>query len=54
MAAEHELTPTSYIGHHLSYRQISLGDSPFWTLHLDTLVTSIVLGWGIMLSSLTV
>ena len=23
---------------------ISLGDSPFWTLHLDTLVTSVVLG----------
>ena len=40
----HELTPTSYIGHHLANRTISLGDSPFWTLHLDTLVTSAVLG----------
>src|SRR5215207_9771825 len=39
-----ELTPTSYIGHHLGYREVSLGDSPFWTLHLDTLVTSAVLG----------
>ena len=39
-----ELTPTSYIGHHLQFRTISLGDSPFWTLHLDTLVTSAVLG----------
>jgi F-type H+-transporting ATPase subunit a len=39
-----ELTPTSYIGHHLGFRQVSLGDSPFWTLHVDTLVTSVVLG----------
>ena len=39
-----ELTATSYIGHHLANRTISLGDSPFWTLHLDTLVTSVVLG----------
>jgi F-type H+-transporting ATPase subunit a len=43
MAAQ-ELSPTSYIGHHLSFRQVSLGDSPFWTLHLDTLLTSAVLG----------
>jgi F-type H+-transporting ATPase subunit a len=39
-----ELTPTSYIGHHLTNRTVSLGDSPFWTLHVDTLVTSVVLG----------
>ena len=39
-----ELTPTSYIGHHLQFQTISLGDSPFWTLHVDTLVTSVVLG----------
>ena len=43
MAAQ-ELTPTLYIGHHLTNRTISLGDSPFWTLHLDTLVTSVILG----------
>lgn len=39
-----ELTPTSYIGHHLANHTVSLGDSPFWTLHVDTLVTSVVLG----------
>jgi len=39
-----ELSPTTYISHHLANRTISFGDSPFWTLHLDTLVTSIVLG----------
>lgn len=44
MEAPQQLTPTSYIGHHLAFREVSLGDSPFWTLHLDTLVTSVVLG----------
>ena len=39
-----ELNATSYIGHHLSYRTVSLGESPFWTLHIDTLITSVVLG----------
>jgi len=39
-----ERSPTTYISHHLANRTISFGDSPFWTLHLDTLVTSIVLG----------
>jgi len=43
-AAGAELTPTSYIGHHLTNRTVSLGDGPFWTLHLDTLVTAIILG----------
>ena len=42
MAAE--LSPTSYIGHHLAFRQVSFGDSPFWTLHLDTLLTSVIIG----------
>jgi F-type H+-transporting ATPase subunit a len=44
MAGEAELTPTEYIGHHLTNRTISLGDSPFWTLHLDTLLTAVALG----------
>ena len=44
MEAPQQLTPTSYIGHHLANRTISLGDTPFWTLHLDTLLTSVVLG----------
>src|SRR5688500_2563580 len=39
-----ELTPTSYIGHHLGFRELHLGDTPFWTLHIDTLVTSVLLG----------
>ena len=45
MAAEgQELTPTSYIGHHLTNRTVSLGDGAFWTLHLDTWLTSVILG----------
>jgi F-type H+-transporting ATPase subunit a len=42
MAAEHELNPTSYINHHLTFN--ARGDGGFWVLHVDTLVTSVVLG----------
>ena len=44
MAGEQDLTPTSYIGHHLTNRTVSLGDDPFWTLHLDTFLTAVFLG----------
>jgi F-type H+-transporting ATPase subunit a len=44
MAAEQELTPTSYIQHHLSFKTSAVGDGAFWTLHVDTLVTGLVLG----------
>lgn len=44
MAAEDALTPTGYISHHLTNLTISTGEGGFWTLHVDTLVTSIVLG----------
>lgn len=43
MAAEHALTPTSYIQHHLTFLT-KPGDTPFWTLHVDTLITSALLG----------
>ena len=49
--AGQELTPTSYIGHHLTNRTISLADGPFWTLHLDTWLTSVMLsvvGFGFL------
>ncbi len=39
------LTPTEYIGHHLTNRmRCQLGDGGFWTLNVDTLATSILLG----------
>src|SRR5512146_2087494 len=44
MAAEQELTATSYIQHHLSFNAQSVGDQPFWTLHVDSLVTGAILG----------
>lgn len=42
-------TPADYVQHHLSHLQLnlnnmSLGNGGFWTLHLDTLGVSIVLG----------
>ena len=46
MATEHatEVTPSSYIEHHLSFNTHQLGEGSFWTLHVDTLVMSVVLG----------
>jgi F-type H+-transporting ATPase subunit a len=45
MAAEQEaLTPSSYIGHHLSFLQHPVGEGSFWTLNLDSILTSLVLG----------
>jgi len=43
MAAEQE-TPTSYITHHLTFNSVKFGEGGFWTLHVDTLVTSVILG----------
>ena len=41
MASEAELTPTSYIQHHLKNLTITVDDSSvFWQLHLDTLLMS--------------
>ncbi|HKQ31127.1 MAG TPA: F0F1 ATP synthase subunit A, partial [Burkholderiales bacterium] len=42
--ASQELTPTGYINHHLSFLAKPVGEGSFWTLHMDTLVTSILLG----------
>jgi F-type H+-transporting ATPase subunit a len=46
--AEHVLTPSEYISHHLSFNAQSVGDGSFWTLHVDTLVTSVILGLLVM------
>jgi F-type H+-transporting ATPase subunit a len=42
--AEHALTPASYIGHHLTFLNHPVGQGSFWALHVDTLITSILLG----------
>jgi len=41
---QHELTPSEYIQHHLSFFQEPLGENGFWTLNVDSVLTSIVLG----------
>jgi F-type H+-transporting ATPase subunit a len=47
-AAEHggqALTPASYIGHHLKFFNSSgVDNAPFWSINIDTLVTSFILG----------
>jgi F-type H+-transporting ATPase subunit a len=42
MAAE--LNPTDYISHHLTHAAKPLGDGGFWTLHIDSVLVSILLG----------
>lgn len=44
MASGTELTPTSYISHHLTHLAKPVGEGGFWTLHMDTIVTSALLG----------
>ena len=45
MAAEIGLDPTSYIQHHLTFLARPVADKGgFWTIHYDTIVTSIILG----------
>lgn len=50
MAATDELTPTSYIQHHLQNLTAQVGEGGgFFTVHLDTLITSVVMGLFIVL-----
>ena len=40
-----ELTPTSYIQHHLQNLTTPVGEGGgFWTIHLDTMITSVLMG----------
>jgi F-type H+-transporting ATPase subunit a len=45
MASGKEFNATDYIQHHLTFFQASVGEGDFWTLNVDTVVTSIVLGF---------
>ena len=40
MAAGKEFNATDYIQHHLSFFRVSVGEGDFWTLNVDTVVTS--------------
>src|SRR2546423_13087630 len=44
MAAASELTPSEYIEHHLSFFTKPVGEGGFWTLNVDSLIVSILLG----------
>ena len=44
MAAGTELTPASYIEHHLTFFARPVGEGSFWTLNVDSLVTAVLLG----------
>jgi F-type H+-transporting ATPase subunit a len=44
MAAESDLNPTTYIQHHLSFFHQPLGEGEFWVLHVDSVVTAVILG----------
>lgn len=44
MSTAHELTPSSYIEHHLSFNVKQVGDGGFWAVNFDTLVVSGLLG----------
>ncbi len=48
-------TPTEYIQHHLTFLAQPVGDGGFWTLHVDSLIVSALLGllgmgliWGVV------
>jgi len=45
MAAGKELTPTEYIGHHLTHGAKQVGDGGFWTLHFDSIAVAVILGF---------
>lgn len=44
MAAQGSLTPSDYIAHHLTNLTVKVGEGGFWTLNVDTIVMSWVLG----------
>ena len=44
MAAGTDLTPSSYIQHHLTFQTKAVGDGGFWSINVDTLVMTLVLG----------
>jgi F-type H+-transporting ATPase subunit a len=43
MAATYE-SPSQYIEHHLSYFAHPVGEGGFWTVHVDTIATTILIG----------
>src|SRR5688572_12877661 len=44
MAAGTELTPSQYIQHHLTFLTKPVGDGGFWSVNVDSIAVSILLG----------
>jgi F-type H+-transporting ATPase subunit a len=44
MAASSDLTPSEYIQHHLTFFTKQVGEGGFWSVNLDSLIVSILLG----------
>ena len=44
MAAGNELTPSEYIQHHLTFLTKPVGEGGFWSINVDSVVVSILLG----------
>jgi len=44
MAAATELTPSQYIQHHLTFMTRPVGDGGFWSVNVDSIAVSILLG----------
>ena len=44
MAAE-QITPAEYMDHHLTFFNVSVGQGSFWSLNVDTIITSVILGF---------
>ena len=44
MAAQYQ-NPSEYIGHHLTFAAKPFGEGGFWTLHLDSIIVGILLGF---------
>ena len=44
MAGSTYNTPSDYIGHHLAFNEVSVGEHPFWTMHVDSVVMAVLLG----------
>ena len=44
MASSYQ-NPSEYIAHHLTFAAKPIGEGGFWTLNVDTLVVSILLGF---------
>lgn len=44
MASGAEITPSEYIAHHLSNLKISVGQGDFWTINVDSLIMSVIVG----------